>query len=464
MYKIDLSNPINIHFIGIGGISMSAIAEFFYKKGFTITGSDERKSHLTEHLETLGITVYYGNRASNISSDTQLVVYTAAVRKDNPELIAAQAASLPLLTRAELLGQITLFYSDSICISGTHGKSTTTSMLSLALENAGFDPTIFNGAVLENFNSNFKLGNSSHLVAEACEYTNSFLNFYPKNAIILNIEEDHLDFFKDLDDIRASFRRFGELLPSDGTLVVSGDIKDYSKLFDGIDAKLVSFGISTDGGYDRYDYCASNISYSESGFGSFDFYAHGSFKHRFELSVPGIHNISNATAVLALADSIDADLSLCQKGLLDFHGAKRRFETKGSIGGFTIIDDYAHHPSEITATLKTARECFDKNIWCVFQPHTYTRTKAFLKEFAEALTLADHIILTDIYAARENNPGDISSLDLLRLLSEKGKDVHHFSGFGEIEDFILEKCTPDDMLITMGAGDVLIIGERLLGL
>jgi len=337
-------------------------------------------------------------------------------------------------------------------------------MLSLALENAGFDPTIFNGAVLENFNSNFKLGNSSHLVAEACEYTNSFLNFYPKNAIILNIEEDHLDFFKDLDDIRASFRRFGELLPSDGTLVVSGDIKDYSKLFDGIDAKLVSFGISTDGGYDRYDYCASNISYSESGFGSFDFYAHGSFKHRFELSVPGIHNISNATAVLALADSIDADLSLCQKGLLDFHGAKRRFETKGSIGGFTIIDDYAHHPSEITATLKTARDCFNKNIWCVFQPHTYTRTKAFLKEFAEALALADHIILTDIYAARENNPGDISSLDLLKLLSEKGKDVHHFSGFGEIEDFILEKCTPDDMLITMGAGDVLIIGERLLGL
>ena len=458
MYQIDFHKPLAVHFIGIGGISMSGLAEILLEEGFRISGSDARESALTDALEKKGAVIYYGQRASNISDSTDVVVYTAAIHPDNPEFARARELGLPMLTRAELLGQIMRNYDTPVAVAGTHGKTTTTSMLSHILLKGDCDPTISVGGILPAIGGNIRVGQSETFLTEACEYTNSFLSFFPKISIILNIDADHLDFFKDIEDIRRSFRKFAELLPADGTLVINADTPHYQDIVSGLPCRTVTYGLENPA-----DYTASDISYDEFGHASFTALYHGQALGRCSLKVPGIHNVSNALASIAAGRLLDLSWEVIAGGLADFTGTDRRFQYKGTIGGVTIIDDYAHHPTEIKATLKAAGNYPHKKLWCVFQPHTYTRTKALLPEFAQALTMADHVVLADIYAARETDTLGISSEDLAEEIRKLGTPCEYFPTFDEIENFLLENCTQGDLLITMGAGDVVTIGEQLLG-
>lgn len=457
MYQLNFDQPVHVHFIGIGGISMSGLAEILLTRGFSVSGSDSQKGPLTQHLEGLGAVIYYGQRADNIKKDYDVVVYTAAIHPDNPEFAATKEAGIPMLSRSQLLGQMMQNYKTAINVAGTHGKTTTTSMVAHILLAADMDPTISVGGVLPCIQGNIRTGASETFLTEACEYTNSFLDFFPTISIILNIEEDHLDFFKDIHDIRNSFHLFAGRLPADGLLIINQDIPDLSEFLDGLDCDIVTYG-SPDSTYH-----AENITYDTNSMATFDVYEKDSLLGSVILKVPGEHNVSNALAAIGAARRLGIPFEQIQAGLMAFGGTKRRFEVKGSIGGVTIIDDYAHHPTEIRATLETVKRYPHKTSWCVFQPHTYTRTKAFLKEFADALSLADKVVLADIYAAREVNTEGISSQMLLDELKKLGCDACYFPTFDEIENFLLEKCIDGDLLITMGAGDVFKIGENLLG-
>ena len=457
MYKIDFSKPIHVHFIGIGGISMSGLAEILLEEGFTITGSDSKESPLTKKLESEGAHIFYGQKAENITDGIDCVVYTAAISSANPELLEAASRKIPMLTRAELLGQLMKNYDTPIAVSGTHGKTTTTSMISHILLAGDLDPTISVGGILKAIGGNIRVGRSETFITEACEYTNSFLHFFPKISVILNIEEDHMDFFKDLEDIRSSFRRFAQLLPADGTLVINGDIKDYEEICSGLSCRVITYGSSPE-----FDYHAENVSYNSQGFVSFDLIRRNGSQDHIDLSVTGDHNVSNALSAVAVAELLGIPMETVRKGLLSFTGTDRRFEYKGEFNGVTVVDDYAHHPTEITATLQAAKHHPHNCVWCVFQPHTYTRTKAFFHEFAEALSHADHLVLADIYAARETDTLGISSADLAEEAAKLGTDAHYFSSFAEIEDFLKQNCAPGDLLITMGAGDIVTVGEDLL--
>lgn len=458
MYTIDFHKPIHVHFIGIGGISMSGLAEILLEEGFTISGSDSKESELTDHLTANGAQIFYGQRASNIIDGIDLVVYTAAIHPDNPEYACAKEKGIPMMTRADLLGQIMTNYKTPIAVSGTHGKTTTTSMASHVLLEGGMDPTISVGGILPAIGGNLRVGNSDTFITEACEYTNSFLSFFPKISIILNIDADHLDFFKDIDDIRHSFRLFAEKLPADGTLIINSDTPHYEDIIEDLPCRVITYGLEHEA-----DYTAEQITYDEFGHPTFICKYKGNPVGTFSLKVPGIHNVSNALSVIALGYLLALDPDVIQKGLTNFTGTDRRFQFKGEIGGVTIIDDYAHHPTEIKATLTSAKNYPHKTTWCVFQPHTYTRTKALLPDFAEALTLADHVVLADIYAAREKNTLGVSSKDLQRCILELGTPCEYFPTFDEIENYLLENCVGGDLLITMGAGDVVQIGEHLLG-
>ncbi len=458
MYKIDFDSPVHIYFVGIGGISMSGLAEILADAGFRISGSDWHSSPITQKLEEKGIHIEYGESGSHITDDIDCAVLTSAVHESNLEFMAIREKNIPYLSRAELLGQIMKNYSTPIAVSGTHGKTTTTSMISQVLLQAETDPTLSIGGILKAIGGNVRIGKSEIFVTEACEYTNSFLSFFPKVGIILNIEEDHLDFFKDLADIRNSFRRFAQLLPADGTLIISGEIENYQEITAGLTCRVITFGHSAD-----CDYSPENISYNELACASFDVRRPDGSMSPVTLNVPGDHNILNALATLALTDLLEVDHTTAAAALHTFGGTNRRFEYKGSLGGVTIIDDYAHHPTEITATLQAARNYPHNNLWCVFQPHTYTRTKTFLQEFARALCLADKVVLADIYAARETDTLGISSETLQKEIEKLGHECYYFPSFDEIENFLLTNCINGDLLITMGAGDVLKIGENLLG-
>ena len=471
MYTINYDDPVKVHFIGIGGISMSGLAEILLDRGFTISGSDRAPSELTKILEDKGIKVFYGQRADNITDDIGLVVYTAAIREDNEEFAEVKRRGIPMLTRAELLGQIMKNYEVAAAVSGTHGKTTTTSMITDIMLEAGLDPTISVGGMLKEIGGNIRIGRSGYFVTEACEYTNSFLSFNPTAGIILNIEEDHLDFFKDINDIRASFKRFAQLLPDDGILIINADIDNYSEITEGLKCKTVT--VSATEGVSA-DYTASDISYDEFGCATFTVHGNtGTVKDGegdntvITLHVPGVHNIGNALAAIALADHLGIDSAVIAAGLIKFGGTDRRFQFKGRIEGadkgeVTVVDDYAHHPTEIRATLTAAANYPHKRIVCVFQPHTYTRTKAFFDDFVDALTLADVVVLAGIYAAREKDTLGMSSSLIRDELKKKGKEAYYFSTFDEIEDFLRKKCLGGDLLITMGAGDVVKIGEDLL--
>ena len=457
MYQIDFANPVHVHFMGIGGISMSGLAEILLDAGFTVSGSDQKCSPLTEHLEKMGAKISYSQIADNIESGIDLVVYTAAISCDNPELLEAKKQNIPTMSRAELLGQIMKNYPMPIAISGTHGKTTTTSMISEILLDADVDPTLSIGGILKSIGGNIRVGKSDYFVTEACEYTNSFLSFFPKISIILNIEEDHMDFFKDIHDIRNSFHRFAKLLPEDGYLIINSEIENLSELTSDLACRVITVGKDKNA-----DYTYTNASFDELGRGTYTLVKKGVASEQVSLGVVGEHNITNSLAVLALMDILGIPKESVLKSLKKFTGTDRRFEYKGVVNGVTILDDYAHHPTEITATLTAAKNYPHKNLWVVFQPHTYTRTKAFLKDFAKALSISDKVILTDIYAAREKNTIGISSKDLLTELQTYGKECYYFSSFEEIEKFLLKNCINGDLLITMGAGDVVKIGENLL--
>lgn len=457
MYKINFRQPVHVHFIGIGGISMSGLAEILLKENFTVSGSDNKESALTAHLIQSGAQIFYGQKASNIINGIDVVVYTAAIHEDNEEYSAALNKGLPMLSRAELLGQLMTNYKTPIAISGTHGKTTTTSMLSHILLAGDLDPTISVGGILKAIGGNIRIGTSEFFVTEACEYTNSFLHFFPKIGVILNIDEDHLDFFKDLKDIMNSFRKFAELLPQDGTLIINSDIADVQTITDGLSCRVITYGMSS-----ASDYQITNITHNEKGNASFDFVRKDNVCEHISLSVNGEHNVSNALAAAVVADVLGIPVEITKNGLSEFTGTKRRFEHKGEKNGFTVVDDYAHHPTEIRATLSAAAHYPHRELWCVFQPHTYTRTKALFHEFVDALKAADHIILADIYAAREVDDLGISSSDIQQSLLNAGADAYYFSSFSEIEDFCVKNCQKNDLLITMGAGDVVNIGENVL--
>ena len=458
MYKLKFNDPIHIHFIGIGGISMSGLAEILLEKGFTISGSDAKESDLTRMLASKGAQIFYGQSAENIIPGIDLVVYTAAIHPDNPEFAEARSQGLPMLSRAELLGQIMDNYEKSIAVAGTHGKTTTTSMISQILLVAKADPTISVGGILESIGGNIRVGGSEVFITEACEYTNSFLHFHPKYSIITSVEAEHLDFFKDIDDIRRSFHEFAGNTAPDGVLIINGQIAALDQITNNLSCSVTTYGLC-----ENDDFYAKNITYNDHACGTYTLMHKTEDLGTVSLSVPGRHNVSNSLAAIALCLNLGLPLDVIKKGLLQFGGTKRRFEYKGTKNGITVIDDYAHHPTEIRATLTAAQKYPHKRLVLVFQPHTYSRTKAFLDDFAEVLSMADVIVLADIFAAREQNTFGVSSKDILERLTAKGKDAHYFPSFEEIEKFLLKNCMNGDLLITMGAGNVVEIGESLLG-
>lgn len=457
MYKINFEQPIHIHFIGIGGISMSGLAEILLKEGFTISGSDSKASNLTERLSTLGAKIYIGQNASNIEETPDLIVYTAAIREDNPEFAAAKTAGIPMLSRAELLGQIMANYKHSIAVSGTHGKTTTTSMISQILLTAMKDPTISVGGILDAIGGNIRVGESEVFITEACEYTNSFLNFYPKYSIITSVEAEHLDFFKDLDDIRHSFRSFASNTAKDGTVIINGEIADYEGITAGLDCEVTTYGLC-----DTCDYYATDITFDEKACATFHAFYRGEALGSFSLHVPGRHNVANALASIALCRKLSISMEDIARGLAAFGGTHRRFEYKGCKNGVTVIDDYAHHPTEVEATLNAAMNYPHGRIVCAFQPHTYSRTKAFYQDFARVLSKADIVVLADIYAAREKNTFGITSEVILDELKKLGCEAYYFPSLEDIEKFLSKNCMNNDLLITMGAGDIYQVGEHLL--
>lgn len=436
---------------------MSGLAEILLSKGFSVSGSDTKESALTRHLVKLGATIKYEQVSSNIHSNIDVLVYTAAVKDDNPELVAARDFGIPTLTRAELLGQIMKNYKTAIGVSGTHGKTTTTSMISQILIQEDADPTILVGGIMKSIGGNSRIGKSDLMITEACEYTNSFLSFFPTMEVILNVCADHLDFFKDLDDIRHSFRKYAELLPDDGILVINGAIDNVSYFTEGLNCRIITFGEDP-----CNTYSCRNINYNNFACASFDIYHLDDFLGTVNLKVPGLHNVHNALAAVAACTELGISFSIIRAGLNFYTGTDRRFQYKGSVNGATVIDDYAHHPDEIEATLTTARNYPHRDTWCIFQPHTYTRTKAFLQDFAKSLSLADHVVLAPIYAARETDTLGISSRTLLDELLKLGVDAYCFDTFEEIQNFLKKNLINDDLLITMGAGDVVLIGENLV--
>ena len=436
---------------------MSGLAEILLQEGFAVSGSDAHESELTERLRNKGARIFIGQRASNIPEETEVVVYTAAIHPDNPEFAEAVRRQLPMLTRAELLGEMMRNYHQAVAVAGTHGKTTTTSMLTEILLAAGKDPTISVGGMLDSIGGNIRIGGPELFVTEACEYTNSFLSFFPTIEIILNVEADHLDFFKDLDDIRCSFRRFAEKLPANGLLIINSEIKNLEELTKDLPCRVLTFG------GEGSTYRAENIVYDQYARPSYDLIVDGKAEDHISLGVTGRHNVWNSLAAIGAARELGISMDAVKRGLSGFSGPHRRFEKKGERGGITIIDDYAHHPQEIQATLAAAGNYPHKRLLCVFQPHTYSRTKALMDEFAQALSMADEVILADIYPARETDNLGISSQDLAEKIREKGTAVHYFPSFDEIERFILEHCINGDLLITMGAGDIVKVGERLLG-
>ena len=448
----------NIHMIGIGGISMSGIAAILQNWGFTVTGSDASDSEAVQLLLKKGIKVVIGHNIEDVRN-SDVVVYSAAIKQDDPEMLEAKKLGIPAIERADFLGEITRCYKDTICISGTHGKTTTTSMISLCFLDGLKDPSIQVGALLKPINGNYRVGNSEHFIIEACEYVESFLKFSPKAEVILNIDNDHLDYFKTFDNIKNAFIKYVKLLPNDGILVINGDDKNCLDLRKYTGSKVYTYGIDNQ----ESDFTAKNISFDDDGFAKFDVYYKNEFFVTIKLSVPGRHNILNALACVALCTEYGIDRNDIVNSLEKFTGAHRRFEFKGKINGnVSVYDDYAHHPTEIQATYNSLSNKKYNKSWVIFQPHTYSRTKTLLDDFAKALINFDNIIILDIYAARERNTYNISSRDLVEKINSLGKEAKYLPDFENCVKYVKENIKPNDIIITLGAGTVTEIGPMLL--
>lgn len=447
----------NIHMIGIGGVSMSGIAAILKNWGFTVTGSDWTQSESTDKLNSMGIKVTIGHNLEDVHS-SDVVVYSAAIKQDDPEMLEAKKLNIPTIERADFLGELTRCFKDTICISGTHGKTTTTSMISICFLEALKDPSIQVGAFLKAIDGNYKIGNSEHFIIEACEYVESFLKFSPKAEIVLNIDNDHLDYFKTFDNIKNAFIKYVKLLPNNGVLVINGDDKNCIDLPQYTKAQTITYGIDNK----NTNFYAENILFDNDGFAEFDVYKNKEFYCKIKLSVPGYHNILNSLSCISLCDYYGINKKDIQTALKKFTGAHRRFEFKGKINGASIYDDYGHHPTEIIATSTSVNNKKHNKSWVIFQPHTYSRTKNLLDDFANALLNFDNIIVLDIYAARETNSYNISSKDLINKIVSLGKDAKYIPNFNDCVSFLKENVKENDIVLTLGAGTVTQIGPMLL--
>lgn len=443
----------SVFFIGIGGISMSALAHILKNDGYSVSGSDFKDSDTAKELVASGIPVAIGHKAENVEG-AGLVVYTAAIKDDNPELVRAKELGIPAIERAVLLGAMMKNYKYPVAVSGTHGKTTATSMLSHVLCESELDPTILVGGVLPLIGGNFRDGGKEYFVTEACEYCGSFLKFYPLYSIILNIEEDHLDYFKDINDIIDCFSQFVDKTPKQGAVIANFDDPEVVVAVKNNPAKTISYGIQNK----SCDYVAENIVFSQKGYPEFDVIEKGELFAHIKLNVPGLHNVSNSLAVIAVSKLLGVSKEGIEKGLASFNGTNRRFEYKGELGGAKIYDDYAHHPTEIKATLAAAKATGAKRVRCVFQPHTYTRTYALKDEFAVSFTDCDDLIITDIFAAREPDTGLIHARDLAQVIS----GAQYIKEFSDIEKYFKETAQAGDIIFTMGAGDIYKVGENIV--
>lgn len=440
-----------VHFIGIGGISMSAIAKVMLHKGIKVSGSDFSGGRSCDELINLGADITIGHSADNITNP-DLVVYTAAIAADNSELMAAREKGIETIARAEMLGRIMKEYKKAISIAGTHGKTTTTSMMSYVLMKAFLDPTIMVGGELDIIDGNFRIGNSEYFLTESCEYCRSFLQFFPTVAVILNVEEDHLDYYKDIEDIKSAFSDFVSLVPSDGIVVTCAEDSNAMECVSNSKCTPITYG------FEKGDYIAKNLTFDDFGYPSFDVYKNGEKIVSLTLNVVGRHNVLNATAVLAASIAMGIDVAYIKEGLEGYRGTKRRFEKKGYCNGALVVDDYAHHPTEIGAAFDSVKKIKHNTVWCIFQPHTYTRTKALFDDFAKVLSKVDRVILTDIYAAREKDTGLVSSKDL----ADKIPDSKYIPDFNDIAEYIKKVASRGDIILTMGAGNVVNIGDLII--
>ncbi len=457
-FDIKQNKNQHIHLIGIGGISMSAIAELLINHGYKISGSDMKDSKILDKLRSYGAEIFIGHNTNNVKNP-DLVVYTAAIKGDNCERLRAKQLNVPEIDRAEMLGIIMKNYKKAIAVAGSHGKTTTTSLLSLILEYANLDPTIFVGGELDEIGGNIKIGKSEHFITEACEYVESFLKFHPFIGLILNIDEDHLDYFKDIEHIKSAFRKFIDLIPKEGFLIVNEDDLNIKKIIDDVSCNLITYGINNNSMF-----TATNIVFIKEGYPIFDVKFNNKKIGTFKLNIPGIHNVYNALASIATAHVLGVEPIEIEKHIQKFKGIHRRFDVLGEIKTCKIIDDYAHHPTEIRATLEAAQNYPHNKIWCVFQPHTFTRTQALLNDFAESFHGADHVIITDIYAAREIDTGEINSEMLVNKIKESNCkcNIYYMKDFDEISKYIYDNMEAGDMVLTMGAGDVYRIGKMIL--
>ena len=452
----NLKKYKNIHMIGIGGISMSGIAEILANLGFSVTGSNNVDSEILHTLKKAGIKVFIGHNAQNVVG-ADCVVYTAAIPKNNVELVHAKELGIPTIERSDFLGELTRCYKNTIAISGTHGKTTTTSLVSLCFLEAKKDPSIQVGAILEELNGNYRVGNSENFIIEACEYVESFLKFSPKSEIILNIDNDHLDYYKNFENIKKAFIKYVKLLPDDGHLIINADDLNCLDLPVYTKASTIKYGIENE----DVDFQAKNIQFDEDGFPEFDVYKYNEFYGHIKLSILGKHNVLNVLACIALCDTYEISKTDIINAISKFKGADRRFEYKGNVNGAKIFDDYGHHPTEVFATAKALENKKYNESWVVFQPHTYSRTFNLLNDFAHSLLEFDHIIITDIYAARETNTYNISSKDLVDEINKLGKEAIYIPLLEDCASYLKNNVKQNDIVLTLGAGTVTNVGPMI---
>ena len=449
----DFIRPgLRAHLVGMGGVSMSPLAEVLHGAGVAVTGSDMQESAAVAHLRSLGIPVVIGHLPQSVEG-AHCVIRTAAVHDDNPEIAAALAAGIPVFERAQAWGAIMSHYKNALCVAGTHGKTTTTSMCTHIFLAAQRDPSVMIGGVLPALGAGHRVGKGDTIILESCEYCNSFLSFLPTVAVILNVDADHLDFFKDLEDIKHSFRRFAALVPDDGFVVADLDDPNTMDALKGLERQVVTFGL------EEGDVHAANLTWVN-GFASFDVVARGETVTRVELSVPGVHNVRNALAACAAALCLKVPAAAIAEGLNAFQGAGRRFEKKGEYHGAVVYDDYAHHPDELHALLSTVNTLGYDRVVCAFQPHTYTRTAALFDRFVEELKLPHLTIVAEIYAAREQNTLGISSKDLAAQIPGS----IYCADLEEVTARLARLARPGDLILTVGAGDIYRAGEALVAL
>lgn len=440
----------NIFFIGIGGIHMSSLAHIAHLAGYNVSGSDKVCSSVTKKLEKEGIKIIYKHKYES-PANCDIVVYTVAIAPDNPEYVYAREHNIPCVSRADFLGWIMSPYKNRIGISGAHGKSTCTSMLARAFIAANADPTVVSGAETEELGGAYRIGGRESIIFEACEYMDNFLCFVPSASVILNVEYDHSDYFKDIAQTRRSFTSYANLAAG-GIAVINADDVNTRIIKPDIKVKTVSFGIDSPA-----DYTAAEIR-EQNGFFAFDIFCRGKKAAHIDLSVPGRHNIYNALASFSVCDSLGLDRDKCAKALSTFTGAKRRMEKIGTLNGAPVYDDYAHHPTEITASLKSARALTKGRVYCVFQSHTYSRTHELFDGFASSLSLADRVVVADIYAARETN---VSGVTPQRLAAAIGEKAVYGGPFEAIAKRVEEEISENDLLVIMGAGDICKIEDMM---